>query len=293
MRRGILSHPSGEDGTRGFDFLFCGGTLLPFALRACCRGMRWPADRPATHAAAGAAARGIRGLGVAPASGRMLPEHGLTTGVVRHACRLRRDGTRIFWFAAGAAARGVPPSPRTYSVENVTVTVCGSPSCGVTLISRALFPIVNRIPPEIYHNLAVRNRHAGIRRADVLRMKRPVILAVAVFHQQRRVLQGHCHGSVVAFAVNVIVIIRPRGNRMPPRRRGSVGRRHVDGQIPFKQNPRQTEDWRRRCIRPAPERTLPRHSHPATKRRPRRPRRPPGLVPSSAPIRSRRCPPIR
>ena len=35
-----------------------GGTLLPFVLRACCRGMCWPVDRPATHAAAGAAARG-------------------------------------------------------------------------------------------------------------------------------------------------------------------------------------------------------------------------------------------
>ena len=27
-----------------------------------------------------------------------LREHGLTTGVVRHACRLRRDGTRRFLF---------------------------------------------------------------------------------------------------------------------------------------------------------------------------------------------------
>ena len=28
---------------------------------------------------------------------------GLTTGVVRHACRLRRDGTRGFWFCSGGA----------------------------------------------------------------------------------------------------------------------------------------------------------------------------------------------
>ena len=34
------------------------GALLPFVLRACCGSMCWPVDRPATHAAAGAAARG-------------------------------------------------------------------------------------------------------------------------------------------------------------------------------------------------------------------------------------------
>ena len=39
------------------------GALLPFVLRACCGGMCWPVDRPATHAAAGAAARGVFGLG--------------------------------------------------------------------------------------------------------------------------------------------------------------------------------------------------------------------------------------
>ena len=51
--------PPQSDGTRGF--WFCGGALLPFVLRACCGGMCWPVDRPATHAAAGAAARGVRG----------------------------------------------------------------------------------------------------------------------------------------------------------------------------------------------------------------------------------------
>ena len=34
---------------------------MPFVLRACCGGMCWPRERPATHAAAGAAARGVRG----------------------------------------------------------------------------------------------------------------------------------------------------------------------------------------------------------------------------------------
>ena len=40
-------------------FLVLWGALLPFVLRACCGGMCWPVDRPATHAAAGAAARGV------------------------------------------------------------------------------------------------------------------------------------------------------------------------------------------------------------------------------------------
>ena len=49
-------------GLMRFLFLrFCGGALLPFVLRACCGGMCWPRERPATHAAAGAAARGVRG----------------------------------------------------------------------------------------------------------------------------------------------------------------------------------------------------------------------------------------
>ena len=40
-----------------------GGALLLFVLKACCGGMCWPRERPATHAAAGAAARGVRGIG--------------------------------------------------------------------------------------------------------------------------------------------------------------------------------------------------------------------------------------
>ena len=55
--------PSGEDGTRGFDFLFCGGGAVAVCFEGGCGGMCWPVDRPATHAAAGAAARGVRGGG--------------------------------------------------------------------------------------------------------------------------------------------------------------------------------------------------------------------------------------
>ena len=86
MSEGDSFTRSGEDGTRGlvpgyvppqertarggfcFERFFHtlgawerhreGGALLPFVLRACCEGMCWPVDRPGTHAAAGAAARG-------------------------------------------------------------------------------------------------------------------------------------------------------------------------------------------------------------------------------------------
>ena len=51
-----------RDGTRGFDFLFCGGGgAVAVCFEGCCGSMCWPVDRPATHAAAGAAARGVRG----------------------------------------------------------------------------------------------------------------------------------------------------------------------------------------------------------------------------------------
>ena len=39
------------------------GALLPFVLRVLLREHVLPEDRPATHAAAGAAARGVFGLG--------------------------------------------------------------------------------------------------------------------------------------------------------------------------------------------------------------------------------------
>ena len=115
------------------------GALLPFVLRACCGGMCWPVDRPATHAAAGAAARGVLVSALCPAKRRFafspmgrharlaaeIPDiflplarnenSGMTMlffslGIapvsvcVDHGsghsapCRLRRDGTRRFWF---------------------------------------------------------------------------------------------------------------------------------------------------------------------------------------------------
>ena len=65
-----------------------------------CGSMCWPVDRPATHAAAGAAARGGFGFGgfFCGWTGSRCGSQHLTTGVVRHACRLRRDGTRRFLF---------------------------------------------------------------------------------------------------------------------------------------------------------------------------------------------------
>ena len=100
-----LDHGSGQtrmppqsDGTRGFLVLWGGGALLPFVLRACCGGMCWPVDRPATHAAAGAAARGGFCFGeffCGWTEGGCGGE-GLTTGVVRHACRHRVTARGVF-----------------------------------------------------------------------------------------------------------------------------------------------------------------------------------------------------
>ena len=88
----ILSHPR-ERQHEGFLVLW--GALLPFILRACCGSMCWPVDRPGTHAAAGAAARGIRegscacvqadvaGVGVGRGSGST--RRFLVWGILSHA----------------------------------------------------------------------------------------------------------------------------------------------------------------------------------------------------------------
>ena len=39
------------------------GGAVAVCFEGCCGSMCWPVDRPATHAAAGAAARGVRGIG--------------------------------------------------------------------------------------------------------------------------------------------------------------------------------------------------------------------------------------
>ena len=74
------------------------GGAVAVCFEGCCGSMCWPVDRPATHAAAGAAARGVRGdwgillrLDWEPLRG-----HGLTTGVVRHACRHRVTARGVF-----------------------------------------------------------------------------------------------------------------------------------------------------------------------------------------------------
>ena len=78
-------------------FVFVGGAVA-VCFEGCCGSMCWPRERPATHAAAGAAARGVRGdwgillrLDWEPLRG-----HGLTTGVVRHACRHRVTARGVF-----------------------------------------------------------------------------------------------------------------------------------------------------------------------------------------------------
>ena len=40
-----------------------GRGAVAVCFEGCCESMCWPVDRPATHAAAGAAARGVRGIG--------------------------------------------------------------------------------------------------------------------------------------------------------------------------------------------------------------------------------------
>ena len=60
---GAASHACrrGSGSTRGFNFLFWGFFCGWIGSR--CESMCWPVDRPATHAAAGAAARGVLGFG--------------------------------------------------------------------------------------------------------------------------------------------------------------------------------------------------------------------------------------
>ena len=122
-------------------FVFVGGAVA-VCFEGCCGSMCWPVDRPATHAAAGAAARGALifcfgdcftcselgndtmtiGGGVVVCSEGRCGGEGLTTGVVRHACRHRVTARGVFGLgglfhtpgsgqptaaAGGAAARGV------------------------------------------------------------------------------------------------------------------------------------------------------------------------------------------
>ena len=75
------------------------GGAVAVCFEGCCGGMCWPVDRPATHAAAGAAARGVLIFGfvggaVAVCFEGLLREHVLAGGPARHACRRRSGSTR-------------------------------------------------------------------------------------------------------------------------------------------------------------------------------------------------------
>ena len=88
----------------------CGVVAVCF--EGCCGGMCWPVDRPATHAAAGAAARGAlifcfgglfhtlgSGWHERVRGGGFNPLRGATTGVVmRRRATTGVDGTRGGWF---------------------------------------------------------------------------------------------------------------------------------------------------------------------------------------------------
>ena len=104
LTTGVVRHACRHRVTaRGVFGFVGGGALLPFVLRACCEGMCWPRERPATHAAAGAAARGGFCFGeffCGWTEGGCGGE-GLTTGVVRHACRHRVTARGVFGFVGG------------------------------------------------------------------------------------------------------------------------------------------------------------------------------------------------
>ena len=139
--------PPQSDGTRGFCFgglfhtpgawerhRFNGGAVA-VCFEGCCGSMCWPRERPATHAAAGAAARGVRGdwgillrLDWEPLRG-----HGLTTGVVRHACRHRVTARGVF--GLGGLFCGFVGGAVAVCFEGC----CGSMCCG---------PASARMPPR-------------------------------------------------------------------------------------------------------------------------------------------------
>ena len=108
MTTGVVRHACRHRVTaRGF-FGFVGG-VVAVCFEGGCGSMCWPVDRPATHAAAGAAARGCFWFGgfFCGWTGSRCGSQRLTTGVVRHACRLRRDGTRGFFVLGDSFAVGL------------------------------------------------------------------------------------------------------------------------------------------------------------------------------------------
>ena len=99
------------------------GGAVAVCFEGCCGGMCWPVDRPATHAAAGAAARGVRGIG------------GLfhTPGAwERHRIRIRCAGRPQEW-SCGA----VPPREWMARGRLVFVFSWGLLRCRRGILSRA------------------------------------------------------------------------------------------------------------------------------------------------------------
>ena len=114
-----------------FVFLVLWGGAVAVCFEGCCGGMCWPRERPATHAAAGAAARGAlifcfgggfhtlrSGWHERVRGGGFNPLRGATMGVVmrrRHAAgatrprpaagQARINALFVFWFCGGCCCR--------------------------------------------------------------------------------------------------------------------------------------------------------------------------------------------
>ena len=168
---GILSH------ARSLGTTQRGGALLLFVLRACCGGMCWPVDRPATHAAAGAAARGalIFCFGDSFTRSGVDGTRGLVfvflwrllrcrRGIVSRAREWMARGRLVFVFSLAVAPVSEGDSfTRTIGIPGAAVLKC-------ELLSRcfpAVFPLSVRYkrpcPPTSSQNRPARIRCAAFR----------------------------------------------------------------------------------------------------------------------------------
>ena len=96
-----------------------GGGAVAVCFESCCGSMCWPVDRPATHAAAGAAARGVRGIGGILSHAQERRHEGVSSGL---RAASGEDGTRGLLrknqFPAGARNKSSLERPRGSSTAS-------------------------------------------------------------------------------------------------------------------------------------------------------------------------------